>query len=71
MPVLRSINPSFVSTLTANLDHLREDRDLLHTMAEKVTRTAQVEDGQVSLTAPGPLLAAASRGRSGGEAAFG
>lgn len=51
MPVLRSINPSFVSTLTANLDHLREDRDLLHTMAEKVTRTAQVEDGQVSLTA--------------------
>lgn len=51
MPVLRDLNPAFVSNLTGNLDHLREDRDLLHTMADRVTRTAQVEDGQVSLTA--------------------
>lgn len=51
MPVLRELNPSFVATLTANLDHLREDRDLLHTMAEKVSRTAVAEDGQVSVAA--------------------
>lgn len=55
MPVLRDLNPSFVSTLSANLVHLREDRDLLHAMAEKATRQAQVAEGRVSL--PAKLLA--------------
>ena len=51
MPVLRDLNPAFVSTLAANLVHLREDRDLLHAMAEKATKTAVVSEGRVSLSA--------------------
>ncbi len=47
MPVMRELNPAFVSTLSANLSHLREDRDLLHNMAEKITKQAQVAEGRV------------------------
>ncbi|MFQ9411343.1 MAG: hypothetical protein ACLR1T_10210 [Evtepia gabavorous] len=51
--MLRDLNPAFVSTLAANLVHLREDRDLLHAMAEKATKTAVVSEGRVS-SPPGP-----------------
>lgn len=51
MPVLRELNPSFVTTLAANLVHLREDRDLLHHMAEKAVKAAQVADGRVTIPA--------------------
>ena len=56
MPVLRELNPAFVSTLTANLDHLREDRDLLDAMAQRAIQEARVVDGRVSI--PASTLAA-------------
>lgn len=71
MPVLRDLNPAFVSTLAANLVHLRGDRDLLHAMAEKATKTAVVSEGRVSLSARDPGRAAPPRGGAGGEAAPG
>ena len=49
LPVMKDLNPAFVSTLSANLVHLREDRELLYDMAESVTCDALVEDGKVSL----------------------
>lgn len=51
MPVMRELNPAFVTTLTANLVHLRQDRDLLHNLAEKATKYAQVADGRVTIPA--------------------
>ena len=37
MPVLRDLNPAFVSTLAANLVHLREDRDLTQKEVAELT----------------------------------
>ena len=65
LPVMKDLNPAFVSTLSANLVHLREDRELLHDMAESVTCDALVEDGKVSIQAasladlPHPIAARA------------
>ena len=74
LPVMKDLNPAFVSTLSANLVHLREDRELLHDMAESVTCEALVEDGKVSIQAasladlPHPIAprgeAAAGQGRA-------
>lgn len=51
MPVLRELNPAFSTTLAGNLEHLRQDRDLLHRMAKRVSDRASVEDGRVILAA--------------------
>ena len=56
VPVLQELNPAFISTLTANLDHLREDRDLLEGMAQRAIQEARVTDGRVSI--PASTLAA-------------
>ncbi len=46
LPVLRSINPQFVDTLTANLTHLRADRAFLDDLAQSITQTAtETPDG--------------------------
>ena len=42
VPVLQELNPAFISTLTANLDHLREDRDLLEGMAQRAIQEARL-----------------------------
>lgn len=51
MPVLRSINPNFVDTLTANLNHLRADRDFLDRLAQEITQTATSDGDEWSLSA--------------------
>ena len=56
VPVLQELNPAFISTLTANLDHLREDRDLLEGMAQRAIQEARVTEGRVSI--PASTLAA-------------
>ena len=59
LPVLRELNPAFVQTLSANLPHLRADRDYLYGQAEALSRTAVPMEGGLALSAA--ALAAAPR----------
>ncbi len=49
LPVLRTINPGLASTVAANLDHLRADRDCLYHLADPALRQMERGPGRVSL----------------------
>ena len=51
MPVLRDLNPGFSQRLSANLTHLRADRDYLEAQARPVSQKAQPIPGGLSLSA--------------------
>ena len=59
LPVLRTINPGFVRTLSGNLPHLRADRDYLYARAEELSRAAVPVGEGLSLSAA--ALAAAPK----------
>ena len=68
LPVLRELNPNLAGTLSANLDHLRADRDYLYAQAAPVlaqaVRTAEgVKVPAAALAAlPKPVAARAVKG---------
>lgn len=59
LPVLKSLNPAFVQTLSANLSHLRSDRDFLWQEGEALSRTAVSTPEGLAISAS--LLVAAPR----------
>lgn len=59
LPVLQDLNPNFLSRLTANLDYLQAERDLLDSMAAQLTQQAR-QDGD-GLALPAQTLAQAPR----------
>ena len=59
LPVLRTINPGLASTVAANLDHLRADRDYLYSLAAPALR--QTERGPDRVTLPVQALTALPR----------
>ena len=59
LPVLRSINPGLTETLSANLVHLRADRDWLYAQAAPVA--ARAESGPEGVSLPAALLSGLPR----------